>query len=76
MSRQEIIKIFGDRKIRSVWDDEAEIWYFSIVDVVAVLTRCRIRNFPSSRRWRITDGWDILRSGLPAASSLLTFART
>ena len=38
MSRQEIIKIFGDRKIRSVWDDEAEIWYFSIVDVVAVLT--------------------------------------
>ena len=25
MSRQEIIKIFGDRKIRSVWDDEAGI---------------------------------------------------
>ena len=38
MSKQEIIKIFGERKIRSVWDDEAEIWYFSIVDVVAVLT--------------------------------------
>ena len=38
MSKQEIIKIFGDRKIRSVWDDEAEICYFSIVDVVAVLT--------------------------------------
>ena len=38
MSKQEIIKIFGDRKIRSVWDDEAEIWHFSIVDVVAVLT--------------------------------------
>ena len=38
MPKQEIIKIFGDRKIRSVWDDEAEIWYFSIVDVVAVLT--------------------------------------
>ena len=36
MSRQEIIKIFGNRKIHSVWDDEAEIWYFSIVDVVAV----------------------------------------
>lgn len=33
MSKQEIIKIFGDRKIRSVWDDEAEIWYFSIVGV-------------------------------------------
>ena len=38
MSKQEIIKIFGDRKIRSVWDDEAEKWYFSVVDVVAVLT--------------------------------------
>ncbi len=41
MSRQEIIKIFGDRKIRSVWDDEAEVWYFSIVDVVAVLTESK-----------------------------------
>ena len=38
MSKQEIIKIFGDHKIRSVWDDEAETWFFSIVDVVAVLT--------------------------------------
>lgn len=36
-----VIKIFGDRKIRSVWDDEAEIWYFSIVDVVAVLTESK-----------------------------------
>ena len=41
MSKQEIIKIFGDRKIRSVWDDEAETWYFSIVDVVAVLTESK-----------------------------------
>ena len=38
MAKQEIVKIFGDRKIRSVWDDEAEKWYFSVVDVVAVLT--------------------------------------
>ena len=38
MSKQEIVKIFGDRKIRSVWDDEAEKRYFSVVDVVAVLT--------------------------------------
>ena len=41
MSKQEIVKIFGDRKIRSVWDDEAEKWYFSIVDVVAVLTESK-----------------------------------
>lgn len=38
MSKQEIIKIFGGRKIRSIWDGEAEKWYFSVVDVVAVLT--------------------------------------
>ena len=34
----EIVKVFGERKIRSVWDDVAEEWYFSVVDVVAVLT--------------------------------------
>lgn len=38
MSKKETIKIFEDRKIRSLWDEETEEWYFSIVDVVAVLT--------------------------------------
>jgi len=37
MSMTEIVKIFGERKIRSFWDDAVENWYFSIVDVVAVL---------------------------------------
>jgi hypothetical protein len=32
------IKIFEDRKVRSVWDAEAEKWYISVVDVVGVLT--------------------------------------
>lgn len=32
------IKLFEDSKIRSVWDDKEEQWYFSVVDVVAVLT--------------------------------------
>lgn len=32
------IKIFQDKKIRSVWNDEEEQWYFSIVDVVEALT--------------------------------------
>ena len=30
--------MFQDRKVRTIWDDEQEKWYFSIVDVVAVLT--------------------------------------
>ena len=37
MTKREISKLFEDRKIRTVWDDEQEKWYFSIVDVVAVL---------------------------------------
>lgn len=38
MSMTEIVKLFGERKIRSIWDDVAENWYFSVIDVVAVLT--------------------------------------
>lgn len=32
------LKIFNDKKIRTAWDSEKEEWYFSVVDVVAVLT--------------------------------------
>lgn len=32
------MKLFEERKVRTVWDDEKEKWYFSIVDVVSVLT--------------------------------------
>ena len=38
MTKREISKLFEDRKIRAVWDDKEEKWYFSIVDVLAVLT--------------------------------------
>lgn len=38
MTKKEIIKVFEERKVRTVWDDKEEKWYFSIVDVVAVLT--------------------------------------
>lgn len=33
-----MIKLFGEKNIRTVWDDKEEKWYFSIVDVVEVLT--------------------------------------
>ncbi len=32
------VQLFEDRKIRTAWDEEREEWYFSVVDVVAVLT--------------------------------------
>ena len=38
MSQQEQIKIFQEQKVRTVWDEEKEEWYFSIVDVVGALT--------------------------------------
>ncbi len=38
MSQQEAIKLFDSKRIRTVWDEEQEKWFFSIVDVIAVLT--------------------------------------
>ena len=38
MTKKQEIQLFEERKVRTVWDDAAEKWYFSIVDVVAVLT--------------------------------------
>ena len=38
MTKKDAIKIFENKKIRAVWDDMKEEWYFSIVDVVSVLT--------------------------------------
>lgn len=38
MTNHQIPKLFEDKKIRTVWDDEQEKWYFSIVDVVGALT--------------------------------------
>ena len=38
MVKQNAIKVFEEKKVRTVWDDEQDKWYFSIVDVVAVLT--------------------------------------
>ena len=36
--KEEAIKLFEERKVRTIWDDTHEKWYFSIVDVVAILT--------------------------------------
>lgn len=38
MSRTEQIQLFETKKVRTVWDDEKEEWFFSVVDVVEVLT--------------------------------------
>ncbi|HBT97817.1 MAG TPA: hypothetical protein DEB25_09410, partial [Desulfobulbaceae bacterium] len=38
MAKETNIKLFENRKVRSVWDAEREKWYISIVDVIAALT--------------------------------------
>jgi hypothetical protein len=38
MKQKNEIKIFEDKTVRSLWDDENEQWYISIIDVIAVLT--------------------------------------
>ena len=38
MTQKQALQIFDEKKIRTAWDDNAEKWYFSVVDVVAALT--------------------------------------
>lgn len=38
MEKENSIKLFEEKKIRSVWDETEEEWYFSVVDVIGVLT--------------------------------------
>ena len=38
MNKKEQIQLFENRNVRTLWDEQEEEWYFSIVDVVAILT--------------------------------------
>ena len=59
MSEKEKIQLFEDRKIRSVWDEEKEKWFFSVVDVCWVLTDQpnldRARNYWKVLKKRLVD---------------------
>ena len=57
MTKQNQIQIFNDRKIRTAWDSEAEQWYFSVVDVVTVLTDSK--DYQTSRKY-----WNKLKERL------------
>ena len=41
MNKKQVIKLFEEQKVRMEWDDEKEKWFFSIVDVCAVLTESK-----------------------------------
>ena len=55
------IKLFETREVRSLWDAEQELWFFSIVDVVAVLTES-----PNARKY-----WSVLKTRLKKEGSEL-----
>lgn len=38
MTQKQALQLFEERRVRTVWDDQQEKWYFSVVDVCAVLT--------------------------------------
>lgn len=57
MVKKNSIKLFGNDKIRAVWDDEQEKWYFSVIDVVAVLTESK--DFQTARKY-----WNKLKQRL------------
>jgi hypothetical protein len=56
------IKIFEEKKVRTLWNEEQEKWYLSIVDVIAVLTES-----PNPRKY-----WSVLKTRLKAEGSQLT----
>ena len=56
------IKLFENKKVRSVWDAEAEKWYISIVDVIEALTESH----------RPRKYWDDLKRKLQAEGSELS----
>jgi hypothetical protein len=61
MKKENDIKIFEDKRVRTLWDAEQEKWYLSIVDVVAVLT-----DSPNPRKY-----WSVLKTRLKAEGSQL-----
>ena len=56
------IKVFEKKQVRTLWDDEEEEWYFSVVDVVGVLT-----DSPNPRKY-----WSVLKNRLKSEGSELT----
>ena len=62
MKKQNEIKIFEDRKVRTLWDAEQEKWYFSIIDVIEILT-----GSPRPRKY-----WNALKTKLKTEGSQLS----
>ncbi len=61
MKPHESIKLFEEKKVRTLWDEEQEKWYISVVDVVEILTES-----VNPRKY-----WSVLKTRLKAEGSEL-----
>lgn len=61
MTKEKAIKLFQDQKVRVLWNDELEKWYFSIVDVIKILTESK-----NPRKY-----WSVLKTRLKKEGSQL-----
>ena len=68
MVKQNAIKVFEEKKVRTLWDSETEEWYFSIVDVVAVLTDS---DYQTARNY-----WKVLKNRLMKIRVMVLGIRT
>jgi hypothetical protein len=62
MTKESAIRLFQDQKVRVQWDDEKEKWFFSIVDIIGILTES-----PNPRKY-----WSVLKTRLKQEGSQLT----
>ena len=62
MTQKQALQLFEDRKVRTLWDEEQEKWYFSIVDIIEILTET-----PNARKY-----WSVLKMRLKKEGSQLT----
>jgi hypothetical protein len=62
MSKENAIKLFQDQRVRVLWDEEQEKWFFSIVDIIGILTES-----PNPRKY-----WSVLKTRLKKEGSELT----
>ena len=61
MKQQNTIQIFEEKKVRTLWDEKEEKWYFSIVDTIEILT-----SSPNARKY-----WSVLKTRLKKEGSQL-----
>jgi len=62
MNKKNSIKLFNDKQVRVHWDNDVEKWYFSVIDVIEILTES-----PRARKY-----WNALKTKLKEEGSELS----